>query len=141
MTHQVPEKLLTAVQGAINKMAMPGIEGWGMERVPSALHDYGQLVVTSPTTGCTDSTCNHVSHGPAAPTYKWVPNPGSLLIKLGEEEIEGETLLTYYALLVNNQVIYLEKEEPRFHWAALYVIDEDEVPTWALARLAQYTAS
>jgi len=134
----VPTALIDAVARALERLSRPGIEGWGL-RVDSEMEAAGDLVVLGEHEGCTSETCAHRSHDEAAPMIRWVPRSGQLIL-LGSDEEPGETWVDYYAHITSDGVRYIRFVEPRFYHAEARYIDVEDVPDWALARLAEDAA-
>lgn len=134
----VPKALVEAVAAAVERLSRPGIEGWGLH-VFGGMEAAGDMVVLSEHDGCTSETCSHWSHDPAAPERRWVPRSGRL-IELGSDWEPGETWVRYYAHLDEATTRYIRVVEPRFFHAEARYIDVEDVPDWALARLARGAA-
>ena len=130
--------LAEAIAAAIERLSRPGIEGWGL-RVFGGMEAAGDLVILSEHEGCTSETCAHRSHDEAAPMIRWVPRSGQLIL-LGSDEEPGETWVDYYAHITSDGVRYVRLVEPRFFHAEARYIDVEDVPDWALARLAEDAA-
>jgi len=135
---QFPEALLRDVARAIERLNRPGVEGWGL-KVFGEMRDAGDLAVLSEHEGCTSDTCAHRSHDEAAPMLRWIPRSGQL-IELGSDLEPGEVLVRYYAHLDGTTTRYIRAVEPRFFHAWATYIDVEDVPDWALARLAEEAA-
>jgi len=135
---KVPTALVEAVSRAVERLSRPGIDGWGL-RICEDMAAAGGVVDTSEYIGCTSETCAHVSHDPAAPMCRWVPRSGRL-VELGSDVEPGETRVRYYAHLDGEAVRYIRVTEPRFYHAEARYIGVDDVPEWALARLAEGAA-
>ena len=113
----------------------PGLTGWGL-CVGGELADFGHVVDLGPEHGCADPRCAHASHDAAAPDRKWVPPDGWRLVVV----YEGAYVL---AAVVGPDRVDAGHREVR--WVKLaqedfahhaYVERVDNVPEWALVRLA-----
>lgn len=116
-----------------------GITLWGGDSLYElAAKLGGEVLIVEPHSGCVSETCRHVSHDPAAPTYKWVPPAGAQLVWLGGETTRDEALVDWYAVFQDGHVQFIEVYEPRaYHGSAELV---DNVPEWALAELHRRAA-
>ena len=131
------EKLLSAVQTALEKMQRDGIKGWGLNELYFIYDDgtreaFGELIQAGPEYGCTSETCSHSSHDPAAPTMKWVPPEGYSLSILGEDAEQT----FYYLTNGEDEYIIVLIEGGHYHDRLQWAEFED-VPEWMLARLAE----
>lgn len=102
-----------------------GIHGWGLQVEDSLA---GTLTAVSPPEGCTNRTCHHVSHDPAAPVYRWSPDEGDLY-ELGTETYP-DAEYTYYLWRLPEVERYLERMSEPNYWAFLHEIAPHEVPEW-----------
>lgn len=131
------EKLLSAVQTALKKLAQDGIQGWGLNELyfiydDGARETFGELVEVGPEHGCVNETCNHVSHDPAAPTMKWIPPEGYTLHILGED---GER--KYFYIQNSNEEYIIVKVEGGHYHDRLEWGNFEDVPEWILAQLVE----
>lgn len=126
------KKLLEAVQRAIEKLQAEGIEGWGLNNLYLDDQPFGELVQIGPTFGCASETCNHVSHDPAAPTYKWVPPTGWKLVHLGKDDE-----FDYYYITDGEEEEVIIKEDRRHYHDRLFWGNFEDVPEFLLARLQE----
>jgi len=135
----IPEALMRDVARALERLSRPGVEGWGL-KVFGEMRDTGDLVVLTEYDGCTSDTCAHRSHDEAAPMLRWIPRSGQL-VELGSDLEPGEVRVSYYAHIISDDdVRYVRLVEPRFFHAWATYIDVEDVPDWALARLAEGAA-
>lgn len=130
------EKLIRAVQTALEKLNRDGIEGWGLNALyityDDGTREFGELVEVGPEYGCTSETCNHVSHDPAAPTLKWIPPEGYRLNFIGDD---GER--TFYHVANDDEEYIIVRVEGGHYHDSLQWGDFEDVPEWMLARLAE----
>lgn len=127
------EKLISAVQTALEKLNRDGIVGWGLNTLyEDETHEFGELVEVSPIDGCTSETCRHISHDPAAATYKWIPPEGYSLSFLGEDGKYSFFYITNGA----EEYIIVRIDGGHYHdrleWGEF-----DDLPEWMLTRLAE----
>jgi hypothetical protein len=110
--------------------AVTHVESWGLY-VPTFLG--GRLLDVTPAEGCTNETCQHFSHAPAAPRRRWEPE--GTLVELGVDEWPRlrETWYWYPA-----SQAFLVLEEPSHEHAFLDEVDVEDAPDWVVDRLAEY---
>lgn len=136
------QELMEHVLESIEFLSKDGIEGWGLYTIAEdGVYEPhggfgGTLIISGATYGCTSETCGHVSHDPAAPVVKWLPPEGSRLVHLGGETTSDGAERDYYAVVLENGVLFAERYEPPHRHARLRFIEAAHVPKWALARLA-----
>lgn len=129
-----PQPLAELVARAVARMALPGIEGWGLNNPAPDLFDE---VIVRGAGGCTSQTCAHNSHGYAAPDYRLTPREGLRLVELGDEPALKEATIVYYAVVADDgEARFISVNYPRHYHASAREINASEVPEWALARLA-----
>lgn len=133
------EKLISAVQSALEKLSREGIVGWGLNTLYITYDDdetrvveFGELIEVGPEHGCTSETCNHVSHDPAAPVLKWIPPEGYRVHEIGED---GER--TFYYLANDTEECVIIRVDGGHYHDRLEWGDFDDLPEWMLARLAE----
>ena len=131
------EKLLSAVQTALEKMQRDGIKGWGLNELYFIYDDgtretFGELIQAGAEHGCTSETCSHSSHDPAAATMKWLPPEGYHLSLLGED---GERQF-FYITNDSEEYIVVRIEGGHYHDRLEWGNFED-VPEWMLAQLVE----
>jgi hypothetical protein len=115
----------------MGRLNAEGITGWGLSNPNPELFELSEV---SEASGCTSQTCNHVSHSPAAPTCKLIPRAGRL-VHLGSEMEVDECEITFYALVMTDEVKFFELRDPGYYWASL--VGVEMVPDWALSNLAR----
>ena len=129
-----PQPLAELVARAVARLALPGIEGWGLNNPAPDLFDE---VIVREAGGCTSQTCAHNSHGYAAPDVRLVPREGWHLVDLDDEPDVDETSLNYLAVVRDDgEARFIRVRYSRFHHASAREIPASEVPEWALAKLA-----
>ena len=126
------EKLLSAVQTALEKMQRDGIKGWGLNMLYYDGTEFGELIEAGSEYGCTSEMCSHVSHDPAAPTLKWIPPEGYSLSILGED---GER--TFYHLANDTEEYIVVRIEGGHYHDRLEWGNFEDVPEWMLAQLVE----
>ena len=127
------QTLTEAIARAVAKMESEGITGWGLNNPDEELFE---SVTVSSAHGCTSQTCNHVSHDPAEPDYKIIPKAGKL-VYLGDETGDEERRYEWHVLITDNEPRFFELRDPRHYHSSIQEISPDQIPDWALARLAK----
>ena len=127
------------VAAAVERLAQPGIDSWGLwpSNALIATGDYA-LITTSRSTGCTSETCGHSSHSPAAPNRRLVARRGRL-VRLGGQRDKYDGYDAYYAHVADagDVIRYIAFEADAHHTASVYIARPDRIPDWVLARLAR----
>jgi len=124
-------RLEEAVQNALSRLQLKGIDGWGLFARDAELIELGEFVQVGSSRGCFDDRCLHNSHDPAAPVLRWVPRTGTLY-HLGWDGPND-----YFVLrLPNGRDLFIRRREERFLHVRLDVIDPAQIPECLLARLA-----
>jgi len=127
------DKLYEAIKTAIEKMGKDGITGWGINCLQLYDEKFGELIEIGPTYGCANYNCNHVSHSPAAPIYKWLPPEGWSLSKLGSDD----ALTWYYLKSLEGEEYVIEFSDNHPYYDSIKWADFADVPEWILAELAK----
>lgn len=114
------------------------IRGWGLNEPPAALRDWFVWVPVGPSEGCTEGSCPHYGHDPAAPQALWVPVDGVTVVEMAPDE--GRLVCRYFAAVKDGRevaLIQLEQVEGE-NWAvrAREITLDDAPPTWVLARFS-----
>ena len=71
---------------------------------------------------------------PCASMRRLVPREGRI-VKLGQEKEKGGPMMSYFALLNENNVKYILLSEPDHYWARAKYVTPEQVPSWALSQL------
>jgi hypothetical protein len=119
------------VKGSIVKKVVNGICGWELSNPDRELFDSHVVEVFG---SCKDCELAGECLTPCESVRCLMPKNGELL-HLGDEQEQGGVKLTYYALVDEDTVRYIQLSEPDYYWARVSCIEEAQVPNWALSRL------
>ncbi len=113
------------------KRPVDNICGWELSNPDMELFDSGVLEVVGV---CKDCDFANECLTPCESVRCLIPKNGELF-HLGHEQAEDGSKLTYFALIQNADVRYVELNEPDHYWAKARCIEEGQVPLWILSRL------
>jgi hypothetical protein len=102
--------------------------GWELSNPDIALFDWGVLELGRT---CTKRDFDYEGFVPYETVRCLIPRNAELF-ELGYEQTQCGDRLTYYALVNEAGVRYIELSEPVHLWARARWIEEEEVPNWAL---------
>ena len=119
------------LKGWIVKKPVENICGYELSNPDKELFDSGVMEVLGP---CKDCDFAGECLTPCESVRCLIPKNGELF-HLGQELARDGNKLTYYALLHEAGVSYVELSEPDHYWARARCIEEGQVPVWILSRL------
>jgi hypothetical protein len=119
------------VKGSIVKRAEKGICGWELSNPDHELFNTRILEVFG---SCKDCEFAGECLTPCESMRCLEPKNGELY-HLGDEPVRDGIKLTYYALVEEQTVRYIQLSEPEHYWARAQCIEEEQVPNWVLSRM------
>ncbi len=113
------------------KKPVENICGWELSNPDHELFDSGVLEVVG---ACKDCEFAGECLTPCESVRCLTPKNGELF-HLGHEEAQDGIKLSYFALVHETEVRYVELSEPDHYWAKARCIEKAQVPGWVLAGL------
>jgi hypothetical protein len=113
------------------KKPVENICGYELSNPDRELFDSGVMEVVGP--------CKHCDFAgecltPCESVRCLIPKSGELF-DLGQDQAQNGIKLTYYALIHDAGIQYVELSEPDHYWARARCVEEGQVPNWALSRM------
>lgn len=105
--------------------------GWELNNPDPELFDLQVVEILGSCVECLH--CGECSM-PAESVRRLAPKEGRILGLGHEKEGENQTM-SYFALLVGDQVKFISLSSPESYWATASCIPDEHVPAWALSRL------
>lgn len=73
---------------------------------------------------------------PCESVRRLVPKEGRI-VRLGHEKERDKPRMSYFALLIGDEVKFIQLTSPDHYWATASYISHEHVPTWALSQFNQ----
>lgn len=105
--------------------------GWELNNPDPDLFDLQAVEIFG---SCAECRYRHECAYPCESVRRLAPKEGRI-VQLGQEKVGDNPTMSYFALLVRDEVKFIRLSSPQSYWATASCISHELVPAWALSQL------